>query len=156
LGDATKAIRLLHLSITESYIPIEYSIGTGLYRFNYNASTYYVDYYGLYCGSDSLPWYVPGSEWTIPENPIGFDFSDACKAHDECYGTCGASKGECDLRLRTIAKNQCKSYKNLSNPALCNFLADVYYTAISKLGQSSFNAAQKKACKCNGGATGAW
>jgi group XII secretory phospholipase A2 precursor (PLA2G12) len=88
----------------------------------------------------------------VPEDFRGLvSFSDACKKHDQCYGKCGANKAKCDNDLRNDMRAACK--KLYSSGGLhfvlgdCYDRADIYYKAVNSLGQSAFDAAQKK-CTC--------
>ncbi|VAW74333.1 hypothetical protein MNBD_GAMMA15-1337, partial [hydrothermal vent metagenome] len=46
--------------------------------------------FGSVCGSGSGATFIPDGR-----------FKDACRKHDECYGTCGKTKEQCDLELCT-------------------------------------------------------
>ena len=46
--------------------------------------------FGPVCGSGSGATFIPDGR-----------FKDACRKHDECYGTCGKTKEQCDLELCT-------------------------------------------------------
>jgi RHS repeat-associated protein len=74
--------------------------------------------FGPVCGSGS-------SAGFVPDGP----FKDACRKHDECYGTCGKTKEQCDLELCT------------NGACLYGFLLD---GALSGPSQSAYHKAQKE------------
>ncbi len=130
---------------------IEQAIGSGAqsdslnsYAFVRNAPINLIDPLGLWCGSDN-PADI-GSDDRVPDHPFGFDFSGACKNHDNCYGTCQANKDTCDKNLLKDAKAAC-SNSGVANPAFCNLLADIYYYAVTHGGDKAFQEAQWKACE---------
>jgi RHS repeat-associated protein len=96
-----------------------------------------------------------GSGWShafVPEDFRGLvTFTEACKKHDDCYGRCGSSKAKCDNQLRDDMRSACRKvylsgglHFGLGD---CYDRADIYYTAVTKLGQGPFDEAQKS-CKC--------
>ncbi len=123
----------------------ELVVGPNLYLLCRNAPTRYVDYCGLACGADA-PWYSPGSDAQVPDHPMGFDFSQACQNHDDCYGKCGSSKSQCDQGLLDDAKRKCDSYKDLANPGFCKLLAYTYYAVVKFGGDDAFREGQRIAC----------
>src|SRR5262249_34877694 len=74
--------------------PVERFEGPNLYAQVRNRPLDRVDALGLgrYCGSA-----FPSSG--VRDDPGGYDFSQACKDHDKCYDTCGASKKDCDEKF---------------------------------------------------------
>jgi RHS repeat-associated protein len=74
--------------------------------------------------------------------PGGADYGPACKAHDECYGTLGASKKECDLKLYRQMMDACASS---SMQGLCTYNATQYLLGLHKYGWLAFWMAQRAA-----------
>lgn len=98
------------------------------------------DFYGLEtCG------HGPFGEPAVPDNPLGFPFSPCCVAHDECYGTCKASKSSCDSNFWRCMRGKCQRYAGIVYVA-CTDLADTYTAAVHNLGQKAYDDAQKAAC----------
>lgn len=100
-----------------------------------------------YCGSGA-------TNALVPENFMGCEFSNACKAHDVCYSKCDpggsmhgsaycglsesspervAAKAECDDRFRDdiIAINRDRK--------ICKIFAGIYRRAVVIAGQGPFN-----------------
>ena len=121
--------------------------GPNIYRYSKNNPIKLSDASGLACGSG---W----SENIVPDHPFGFDFTDACQAHDDCYGTCGADKRKCDELLYDKAIAKCESYIHLGNPALCRALAGTYYRAVRMFGNGPYRSGQKEGCCKNALSTG--
>ncbi|HFD1367518.1 TPA: RHS repeat-associated core domain-containing protein, partial [Salmonella enterica] len=102
--------------------------------------------------SDGHPWgYGCGDEstdWIVPDSLGSADFLPACRKHDICYGTLDSHKYTCDQNLGKNMKLACQSdlkgFHKLYRP-LCNGMADGYKLAVSKFGQSAYDAAQEKA-----------
>ena len=92
-----------------------------------------------YCGSK-------GTEW-VPDNPAGFDFSQCCKAHDKCYGTCGSTQETCDLDFRTCMQDKCWDYFIDGRTGACMILAAGFYGAVVDFGKPASDAGQEKGCK---------
>ena len=124
------------------------------------------DVNGLVCGSS---W----NDWFVPDEPGGFDFTQACQNHDDCYGTCGKEKGDCDEAFRNDMNAVCESvpvkittwcYRSRRHASLsgqsyryrctkyprsdCQQWASVYHLAVDYLGRSAFDAAQKESGCC--------
>jgi RHS repeat-associated protein len=114
--------------------------GPNIYRYSANNPVKLTDVSGLACGSGS-------TENIVPDYPFGFDFTEACEAHDNCYGTCGADKHQCDELLYNLAVRKCDSYRNLANPGYCHLLAGIYYRAVHMYGHGPFRAAQEPCCQ---------
>ncbi|EAN9129191.1 type IV secretion protein Rhs, partial [Salmonella enterica] len=101
--------------------------------------------------SDGHPWgYGCGDEstdWIVPDSLGSADFLPACRKHDICYGTLDSHKYTCDQNLGKNMKLACQSdlkgFHKLYRP-LCNGMADGYKLAVSKFGQSAYDAAQEK------------
>lgn len=112
-----------------------------------SVSLAYADNNKTYCGSGL-------TTILVPDNALGCNFAEACKAHDKCYGKCDkngelvgseycgksefskeriASKQQCDNQLQADIKSI-----NQGNPK-CDILAGIYKTAVKILGQGPFN-----------------
>jgi len=90
-----------------------------------------------------------GSGWNSKLVP-DINMSAACATHDRCYGRCGANKSTCDKNFLADMKAICKRKYPSGGLAiklrLCNTQANVYYTAVAKLGGGPFSRGQKN-CK---------
>jgi RHS repeat-associated protein len=88
-----------------------------------------------------------GSDWNeplVPDNPLGCKFSNSCKAHDQCYDDSkGPSKSNCDQNFRNSMRKQCENLPR-GQRSQCNSIADMYYNAVDKYGQSSFDVGRGK------------
>ena len=86
------------------------------------------------------------------------DFTGACNYHDYCYSNCTKKQDECDKGLKERAENACNMTVHtkmfttvqerdewLDN---CKKWANAYYVAVSKVGKSSYDDRQTKACAC--------
>lgn len=97
--------------------------------------------WGYGCGDES-------TDWIVPDSLGAADFLPACRKHDICYGTLDSNKNICDTNLGTNMKLACQSdlkgLHKLYRP-LCNGMAGGYEFAVSKFGQSAYDAAQEKA-----------
>jgi hypothetical protein len=81
---------------------------------------------------------------------MGVDFIDACRTHDNCYGTLGVDKSACDSQLgKSIALACNKKFENVPDGgrtvAICHSFAGAYWLAVDQLGGGAFEAAQKAA-----------
>ena len=92
--------------------------------------------FGSSCGSGP-------STINIPDSFGRANFTSACNRHDECYGTCGANKGECDRVFYNQMLKECSKYGTTGG---CAAAARAYYEAVSRSGSDSYNKAQKEAC----------
>lgn len=122
------------------------------------------DILGLYCGSG---W----SENVVSDVIDGFDFSNACKNHDDCYGTChkgnDVGKMVCDNAFLSDMLSVCLGHLGetrtcwrtmmcgivpCSRPypcdarKKCDEIASTYYWAVDHLGGKAYNNAQKESC----------
>jgi hypothetical protein len=85
-----------------------------------------------WCGSQ-------GTEW-VPEGMGGVDWSDACKTHDECYGTSGANKFLCDYGLQQDISLACAKQ---DGGIICQLMAGVYFRGVqSWIGDEAYERAQ--------------
>ncbi len=97
---------------------------------------------------DRAPWAGHGFDWTTdycsssPDNPLGFDFTNACWHHDFGYrnykaiGRFSANKSRVDQTFYADLKRKCATYSSVVRPA-CNSLAWTYYQAVSIFGSVS-------------------
>lgn len=92
---------------------------------------------GDYCGSS-------GNSPAVPEKIGGVNVDNACRAHDSCYSTAGASKSQCDADLRDDILSLCRSG---NGNAFCYAAAYAFYFAVDRFGGAAFAAAQKRAGK---------
>ena len=136
------------------------------YSFVHNRVVDEHDVNGLVCGS----WW---NDWFVPDEPGGFDFTQACQNHDDCYGTCGKKKGKCDEDFLKDMNAVCESvpakittwcYRSRRHAALsglshryrctkyprsnCRRWASIYHLSVDYLGWLAFNAAQKASGCC--------
>ncbi|MFF6995668.1 phospholipase [Streptomyces sp. NPDC008313] len=95
--------------------------------------------------ADQGAWSAYGFDWstdyctTSPDNPFGFNFSNACSRHDFGYrnyhaaGTFDANKSRLDDAFYADLKRVCATYSSVKK-ASCNATAWTYYQAVDKLG----------------------
>ena len=113
------------------------------------------DYLGLACGSG---W----SEYVVPDSPGGFNFSQPCENHDNCYDTCGRSKDDCDSTFLKDMMSVCTKHPEVVEEwcfstythsyticrdvprARCEIFALEYYNAVFKWGSNIYKKAQEK------------
>jgi hypothetical protein len=94
---------------------------------------------------DRDPWAGYGFDWSTdycsssPDNPLGFNFTNACWHHDFGYrnykdlGTFSANKARLDDMFYADLKRKCATYHAAVRPA-CLSLAWTYYQAVSIFG----------------------
>ncbi len=94
---------------------------------------------------DRAPWAGYGFDWSTdycsssPDNPLGFNFTNACWHHDFGYrnykdlGTFSANKARLDDMFYADLKRKCATYHAAVRPA-CLSLAWTYYQAVSIFG----------------------
>jgi hypothetical protein len=87
----------------------------------------------------------------VPDNWKDANFIPGCRNHDVCYGTCKTDKSACDKGLHMDLRAACSaayggSSAQRANLSTCQQVAFAYYQAVSRLGQASYDAAQKEAC----------
>jgi RHS repeat-associated protein len=138
--------------------PIGLDGGLNLYLYAGANPVNFVDPLGLYCGSG---W----NEYLVPDKPCGYDFSNCCKKHDECYGCegekAGKTKQQCDNEFYGCMKNVCSSssytsqnlyasdeFWNIEPQSLgdCQRAAKDYYWAVTKYGNKAFKKARSECC----------
>lgn len=74
------------------------------------------------------------------------DFSNACKAHDICYGTLGKSREKCDAGFIANMQNECGKINKQFYPSLknsCFKMSAVYYNLVEEKGDESYRRAQE-------------
>lgn len=97
-------------------------------------------------------------DW-VPDRPLGLaNFFDACKAHDCCYGQCGAQKSDCDSAFGKATMEACVSGQGLAvtelfsglNLTTCLGVAQAYHAAVAdtQTGQDAYDAGQAEVCDC--------
>jgi len=91
------------------------------------------------------PWAEYGFDWSTdycsssPDNPLGFNFTNACWHHDFGYrnykdmGTFAANKPRLDDMFYADLKRKCATYNAAVRPA-CTSLAWTYYQAVKAFG----------------------
>jgi hypothetical protein len=102
----------------------------------------------------------------VPNMPFWMiNFKDPCDGHDRCYSTCGKLKDDCDQSFRGDLWTACylkwgrddftADPPKFSLPTpdqfflkRCIQLADIYYQAVAKGGNTPYTDAQKEGCKC--------
>ncbi|WP_275249823.1 phospholipase A2, partial [Vandammella animalimorsus] len=128
--------------------PIGLDGGINVYLYANGSPTLYMDHLGLEtCGSG---W----NEKLVPDNPFGYQFSNCCREHDQCYGNldCFASKRLCDRNFRQCMLAVCDRVGS-QNPEFedgCRAMANAYYKAVKTMGFSAFCTPERKSrCPCN-------
>jgi hypothetical protein len=76
------------------------------------------------------------------------NFSEACKAHDRCYDTCGNSKDSCDRQFERDMEDECRSTYDgggldLIKRNACIGAANTYAVAVEQFGGDAYHAAQQ-------------
>ncbi len=94
---------------------------------------------------DRSPWAGYGFDWSTdycsssPDNPLGFNFTNACWHHDFGYrnykaiGQFSGNKARVDRTFHADLKRRCGTYSSVVRPA-CLSLAWTYYQAVSIFG----------------------
>ena len=110
------------------------------------------DAFGRWCGpqGDWSSILIP-DEWPDACNaytkPAAFHV--ACRAHDGCYGTLGASRAACDREFHAGLERECAAAFQtfVCKPAKleCRGLARVYYEAVVAWGDDAFRRGQDAA-----------
>jgi RHS repeat-associated protein len=91
----------------------------------------FIDGAGLMCGSGWNDMVVPDKYWGK------YDFTKACSNHDNCYGGCGKSKGECDKNLYLDMLTECRKVKGLWRRD-CEAIAAQYFIAVHRYGAKAY------------------
>ncbi len=100
------------------------------------------DITGLSCGPGKL------GDYFVPDSWITYSFEPACDMHDKCYGTCGKKRSQCDNEFLDFMWWICDNTLGRSSLSYrhCREMASIYYLAVRKYGQGSYDEAQK-CCK---------
>jgi len=83
-------------------------------------------------------------------------FVQCCNNHDLCYGTCNASRYECDVSFNVCLKSAVSRFLKLPMTArtlaqgtcIALGLDNVFYTAVAVMGCPAYKSAQREACVC--------
>ncbi len=76
----------------------------------------------------------------VPNDVPGiFDFTAACNAHDNCYGSLGATQSGCDSQFRDDMLASC------SGGVVCGLFAELYSAAVRYFGAPAYTEAQLQA-----------
>lgn len=98
-----------------------------------------------------IPSGVCGTGWNEPWVRDSYgkaNFTDACAAHDACYGACGSAKDSCDESFHRTLRSECaRAYGGRWEAAqrrLCNELANSYHSSVHRMGGDAYRAAQRE------------
>jgi hypothetical protein len=80
----------------------------------------------------------------VPQGCAGADFRDACRAHDQCYGT-DCPRECCDQQFY---EELCAACECSEHPALCRLRAWHWYVQVRLLGGPGYQ--QSQAMRCDG------
>ena len=144
--------------------PIGFKGGINFFSYVGNNTLKRIDPYGLWCGSGI-------SEWLVPDQPEGYDFSMCCKGHDDCYdgkdGQCSKEQKDCDKDFHKCLQEVCSKENDNAYKAFvpdperpekflgrsrtrCEELAETYWKAVEKWGYKAFGPARAQpTCPCN-------
>jgi len=91
-----------------------------------------------FCGSKGTEW-VPDGDW-----------SEACRVHDNCYGTAGANKAKCDALLGVNVAADC--IDDTWAVPVCGLIGFIYWEGVNFGGWPAYLKAQRDAQRrANGG-----
>jgi RHS repeat-associated protein len=121
--------------------PIGLDGGINYYIYADNNPIALLDPKGLVCGS----WW---NDWIIPDKPDGYDFTNCCQKHDDCYkgkyNQCSKGKGKCDEEFYECMVRYCR--RNHLGDIKCLHRASEYWNAVYSYEPAlwSFYGARKK------------
>jgi RHS repeat-associated protein len=122
--------------------PTRYEDGPNMLEYVGGSPVSWTDATGLACGPGWL------GDIVVPDKPGGFDFTQACQNHDDCYSTCGKSKRECDNQFQRDMLAVCDLYRYFPQDyEKCSHYAMLYYLAVHDLGNHSYKMAQARVCR---------
>jgi RHS repeat-associated protein len=130
--------------------PIGYKDGPNLYTYVTNRPVNLSDPSGMSCGPGGWGDYIVPDLW----------FSDACDAHDSCYGECHEGdpngKADCDNDFESDLDDACDALPGDTwfqswVKEICYDFAAIYHAAVVYGGGISYWAAQRDACGCSDG-----
>jgi hypothetical protein len=92
----------------------------------------------------------------VPQAPLYLaDFSPACDGHDRGYGTCNRPKDVTDKKFLEDMKSICvgsgTAVTGLFDALLmlqCHRNAEIFYTAVSTIGDDPYKSGQSEGCDC--------
>jgi len=87
----------------------------------------------------------------VPALPSGVDFTPACNNHDNCYGTFGANKFDCDANFTGDMRSACVNSPLRFVPGilpLCLSIAGYYGLGVISVGGRFYDAAQQAVTEC--------
>ncbi len=124
--------------------PIGLIGGPNTYAYAHARPTALTDFLGLrVCGSG-------GTEFLIPDEPMGNNFASCCIGHDACYDGCANGnanhKNVCDLKFGLCTVGKCETAGFFGKP-LCLGLAGIYTGAVFNFGGGAYESAQTVACE---------
>jgi RHS repeat-associated protein len=123
-----------------SSFPLNSPFELNPYHYVRNNPLRLIDPKGLDCGPGKF------GDFIIPDKPGGYDFSDCCRRHDDCYSgkhnQCTKTKEHCDEEFYQCMKRIC----NISHLASrkCQNFASMYWYYVGKYGLSSFQGARNR------------
>lgn len=76
-----------------------------------------------------------------------YDFSAACRRHDQCYETLGRTKGQCDAEFARTLERACRGSHRPGTAGLrrCRQAAGAYVRAVHRFGGRHYQRAQAEA-----------
>lgn len=92
----------------------------------------------------------------VPQAPLYLaDFTQPCNGHDRGYGTCNRPKDVTDSKFLEDMKATCEGsgapisgFVNALLMLQCYRNAEIFYLAVSELGDGPYKEGQKEACDC--------
>mmetsp|Transcript_36631 Transcript_36631/g.79179 ORF Transcript_36631/g.79179 Transcript_36631/m.79179 type:complete len:148 (+) Transcript_36631:80-523(+) len=85
---------------------------------------------GRHCGPDNfkpIAWSIP-DKWQC--GTVQVSFTDSCKEHDRCYGSCRMSRADCDNAMEDDMRQECKAKLVGPARATCNSKVEIYMAAV--------------------------